>query len=78
MPRLREIFAPHGEGLVRKKQEHDGKTTQVTQGSNWPFHESRKTRKTASRSRKKARNHVLRKNAKAKSNVFFLDSVNRS
>ena len=34
--------------------------------SNWPFHASRKIRKTASRSQKKASNHVSRKNAKAK------------
>ena len=30
--------------------------------SNWPFHASRKIRKTASRSQKKASNHVSRKN----------------
>ena len=39
----------------------------VSRKSNWPFHASRKIRKTASRSQKKARNHVSRKNAKAKS-----------
>ena len=30
--------------------------------SNWPFHASRKIRKTASSSQKKASNHVSRKN----------------
>ena len=30
--------------------------------SNWPFHASRKIRKTASRSQKKANNHISRKN----------------
>ena len=35
--------------------------------SNWPFLASRKFRKTASRSKKKVRNHVSRKNVKAKS-----------
>ena len=34
----------------------------LSRKSNWPFHASRKIRKTASRSQKKASNHVSRKN----------------